>query len=365
MNEHKTWHMHRQDTGKAVMVPGPMTYAEYRKAVAKGDGRRRISTGYLPLDVALGGGLASELHVMGAETGTGKSAFMLSVAENIAAGGTHALYFSLEMSRAELISRGISSISFRGDNMEAVPFSDMLFWNYDAESGQFTKRQPEDYEAAAEAYFSSCGEHLHIIEGGMGGVSASDIAETAIRFREETGEPVAVFVDYLQILSPDAWKHSHDRKAKVDQSVVTLKTLASQYGIPVVALSSISRGMYHARVSTASFKESGDTEYTGGILLGWNWNGVTDCQDAGARSREMSACKERGWREVSIDILKHRNADAGGRVSFRYCPAYNTFLPAGESMAEQPGRPMTPRSVHTPSMVQEDCPDAAKPMIVA
>ena len=76
------------------------------------ENRQRISTGILALDIALNGGLSNELYIMGAETSTGKSAFIMSMAQHIAMEGTNVLYFSLEMGRSEFIARGISAISY-------------------------------------------------------------------------------------------------------------------------------------------------------------------------------------------------------------------------------------------------------------
>lgn len=78
----------------------------------------RISTGILVFDKALNGGLANELYIMGAETSTGKSAFLMFVAQKIAEAGVDVLYFALEMGRDEFLARGISAISFEHHRRE-------------------------------------------------------------------------------------------------------------------------------------------------------------------------------------------------------------------------------------------------------
>lgn len=74
--------------------------------------RTRISTGYTNFDISLGGGLTEELYIFGAPTSTGKSAFWMSIAQNIAESETSVLYFSLEMSKREFIARGTSMITY-------------------------------------------------------------------------------------------------------------------------------------------------------------------------------------------------------------------------------------------------------------
>ena len=56
--------------------------------------RTRLSTGYLNLDFLLGGGLTDELYVFGAPTSSGKTAFLMSIAQNLAKAGVYVLYFT-------------------------------------------------------------------------------------------------------------------------------------------------------------------------------------------------------------------------------------------------------------------------------
>lgn len=65
--------------------------------------RPRISTGIWKFDNILNGGLANELYIMGAETSTGKSAFLMSIAQKVAESGIDVLYFALEMGKMNLL----------------------------------------------------------------------------------------------------------------------------------------------------------------------------------------------------------------------------------------------------------------------
>ena len=301
----------------------------------------RISTGYLNFDRVLNGGLANELYIMGAETSTGKSAFYMSLAQNVAAAGTDVLYFALEMGYDECIARAISSISYehhlKAACGKAYTAGNILYWQYDNLLKEFTKLSYSCYANYADEYFDRYGTHLHIIESGISGLTVKDIANMASLYKKETGRPVAVFVDYLQLIKADPNDRSQaDRKGKTDACVTTLKALASQVGMPVLTISSISRNNYGGRIGTAAFKESGDTEYTGGILLGWNWDGVTNQQSAEAIEKEKERCRERGYRDVMLEILKYRNAERDNAVWLKYYPAYNYFV---ESSG--PNRPKT------------------------
>lgn len=83
--------------------------------------RTRLSTGYLNLDFLLGGGLTDELYVFGAPTSSGKTAFLMSIAQNIAKAGVYVLYFSLEMSCKEhppRIQRAENAGTSRSENCD-------------------------------------------------------------------------------------------------------------------------------------------------------------------------------------------------------------------------------------------------------
>lgn len=289
----------------------------------------RISTGILDFDKVLNGGLANELYIMAAETSTGKSAFLMYMAQKVAQAGTDVLYFALEMGRDEFVARGISSISFehnREEKEKRMTAANILYWTYDEATRDFTKMSYSMYEKYSDEYFERYGKHLHIIESGLDGLSIKDIANMAAIYKEQHKEPVVVFVDYMQIIKADPNDRSQtDRKTKTDVVVTTLKALASQIGMPVVTISSISRANYSGTINTSAFKESGDTEYTGGVLIGWNWRGVTDKKDEDEKNKEKEECKKRGWRKMFLDVLKYRNSERDQRVSLRYYPAYSYF----------------------------------------
>ena len=289
----------------------------------------RISTGILDFDKALNGGLSNELYIMAAETSTGKSAFLMHIAQKVAQAGTDVLYFALEMGRDEFVARGISSISFehnRSEKDKCMTAANVLYWTYDESMQTFTKMSYSMYEKYSDEYFQRYGSHLHIIESGLGGLSVKDISNMAAVYKKQHKCPVVVFVDYMQIVKADPDDRSQtDRKTKTDIVVTTLKTLASQIGMPVVTISSISRANYSGTINTSAFKESGDTEYTGGVLIGWNWRGVTDKKNEDEQNKEREDCKKRGWRKMVLDVLKYRNSERDQRVSLRYYPAYNYF----------------------------------------
>ena len=292
----------------------------------------RLSTGILSLDIVLSGGLADELYILGAETSTGKSALMMFIAQKLAESKTaNVLYYALEMGKKEFVARGISTISYeqqlRQEKKHLIKASDILYNSYEPVIKDFVKMPFQEYKEYSDIYFEKYGTNLFIVEPGPSGITVKDIANSAALFKKKCGNtPTVVFVDYLQLIKADPKDRSQsDRKSKTDATVATLKTLASQIGMPVITASSISRAKYGERISTASYKESGDLEFTGGCLIGWNWEGVTTEADYEKQEKEKEVCRKRGFRHMTLDILKFRNAERDTAVHLKYYPAYNYF----------------------------------------
>ena len=340
---------HKEEMEAAVAALHPIDSYQEQFVSHCQDNRPRLSTGLLTLDKALSGGLTSELYVLAAETSTGKSAFLMSIAQKIAQAGTDVLYFALEMGKEEFIARGISSVSYeqylKVPGKKPVTVPDILLWSYDEVSKSFSKLAYSTYEEYCKEYFQRYGEHLFIVENCLNGLSVKKIANTAALFKKNRGA-VVVFVDSLQMIKADPEDYSQsDRKTKTDATITTLKNLAAQVGVPVLTSSSVSRNNYGREIAISSFKESGEIEYAGGVLLGWNWSGVTDQKDEMWRAGEKKDCEDRGYRNITLKILKNKYAACDDTIYLKYFPAYQYFkeedsqtgLP-GLSYTSRPGR---------------------------
>ena len=76
----------------------------------------------------------------------------------------------------------------------------------------------------------------------------------------------------------------------------------------------------------SSVKESGDTEYTGGILIGWNWVDILNDSDRDDLKTIKDRCNSLGYRRMEFDILKYRNSSRDHSVRLVYFPAYNHIV---------------------------------------
>lgn len=297
--------------------------------------KQRISTGFKSLDIALYGGFTNELYVLSAETSIGKSAISCCLAQNIAASGIDVLYYALEMGRDEFIARGASMIS-REINKAPIPYGDILNYTWDESIQDFYRKPFESYEPYVDEYMRRYGEHLYYIEGGFYGKTALEIAETAEQFkREHHIKQLVIVVDYLQRLNGDPNdKSQRDVMSITSAAVQILGNLASQKHNTVIAISSISNAQKGQRVTDAAGKYSGDIGYTAGILLGWNWHGYTDTGKEEEKEATAKTCKERGYREMILEVLKQRSGERDKKVTMFYYPQYNYFTSATAANAQ-------------------------------
>lgn len=282
-------------------------------------------TGIESIDNILGGGLTNTLYVLGSETSTGKTAIMTTFAKNASKQDVDVFYFALEMNKIELYARGIAAESYKSS------LKDKKCHPYTIEDIIFRKIDYSMYETYDKAYFEKH-KTICIIDqdaaGSIGGYSAQDIYDTVKGYElTHPGRRIMVVVDYLQYLKPEC--PSATDKQSTDAATRILKELSST--MPVIVASSYSRKNYGGGSSTESYKESGNIEYTGGVLIGWDWNGFTDVKNKQERKETEQLCNERGYREMTFSILKNRNGKRGAHANLLYYPEFDYFEEAKEA----------------------------------
>lgn len=296
--------------------------SDFKEHIRNGSIFSAVPTGFDELDSALNGGLYPGLYIFGAVSSLGKTTLMLQIADNIAASGRDVLFFSLEQSRFELMSKSISretllfcrenrlNISNAKDNIQ---IADGSRWAEFDEMGQYV------VNGAFEKY-GKYAPHLFIFEG-QGNISVEDIGGSLrkyLSFGKRGGHSPVIIVDYLQILKPRS-EHISDKQA-VDRNITALKQLSRDHDIPLLAVSSLNRTGYGRDVSMEAFKESGSIEYGADVLVGLQFEG------AGENNFDMAAARSRSPRHIELCILKNRN----GRIppypiGFKYYPEFNCF----------------------------------------
>ncbi|MFN7065026.1 MAG: replicative DNA helicase [Aquificaceae bacterium] len=234
------WHI--RDVAKEVIN----TVENYRRQDKLITGR---GTGFLELDTLTTGFHNSDLIVVAARPGMGKSSFMLSMAIHMAMGEKLpvALY-SLEMSKEQLVMRALSLLS-------GIPLQNMR--------RGFINEEDRNKLLASAIDLSRC----EIYVDDTPNLSTTDIRVKTRKLKKEKGVEV-VFVDYLQLVKPPTRRVS--RQEEVAEISRNLKALAKELSIPVVALAQLSRQVEHRsdkRPQLADLRESGQIEQDADLIL--------------------------------------------------------------------------------------------------
>ena len=286
-----------------------------------------IPTGFSQLDTLLDGGLYPGLYFIGAISSLGKTSLTLQIADNIAKSGRGVLFFSLEMSRNELIAKSLSRLTRQlcGDNTRlAKTTRGILRANFNPAEQKIFAQAVKEYSGYASNIF---------ISEGVGDIGVGEIREKLDRFIHfNEGVPPVIVIDYAQILAPANEKYTD--KQNTDKNVLELKRISRDYQIPVFAISSFNRENYTEPVNMASFKESGSVEYSSDCLIGLQYSGwdYQDKEKEGDHKRRVrerleaiSAMAKQGMPiDVECKILKNRNG-AKDRINFRFHPMFNLF----------------------------------------
>ncbi len=224
-----------------------------------------IATGLVDLDYKMGGLQRSDLIVLAGRPAMGKTSLATNIAFNIAkayrgtttadghlkaeSGGAVG-FFSLEMSSEQLATRilaeqaQISSSDIRRGNIKNDQFSRLVD----------TSREME---------------RIPFYIDDTGGLSVAQIAARARRLKRQKGLDVLV-IDYLQLLSGSSKKASENRVQELTEITTTLKALAKELDIPIIALSQLSRQVEsrddkHPQLS--DLRESGSIEQDADVVL--------------------------------------------------------------------------------------------------
>lgn len=203
-----------------------------------------LETGFFELDMLTSGFEPGNLILIGARPGMGKSSFMLSIALNMAKKGKRVVVFSLEMSKKQVLHR-IFSLS------SGVPLKNIRM-------GMITK---EDFPRIVEA-----GLELRKKPA----VFDFSPARTPVEIRSiaQVEQADIIFIDYLQLITPP--KQYSSRQEEVAAISRSLKLIAKDLNIPVVALVQLSRQTEHRsdkRPTLADIRESGQIEQDADIVM--------------------------------------------------------------------------------------------------
>jgi replicative DNA helicase len=262
-----------------------------------------VPTGYLDLDDLLLGLQPSNLVVLAARPGCGKTSFALGAAANVAmAMRRPVLFFSMEMGTLELTKRMLAAearVDARKLQTGRIP------------EGDWTRISHAVGRLAEAPLFIDDNPHCTVME----------MRAKARRTKARHGDLALIVVDYLQLMTPSTTaRRSDNRQVEVAEISRGLKILARELECPVVALSQLNRQLeYRAdkRPMLADLRESGSLEQDADVVVFLYRDEIYNPES-----------DQRGTAEVIV--AKHRNGPTGvTRLAFL------DFLAKFENMARE------------------------------
>lgn len=296
--------------------------------------KKAISTGFKSLDSVLYGGFFTGLYILGAVSSLGKTSLALQIASNIAERGQDVLFFSLEMSKRELLAKIISRFTFDINRDSARNTIEILNNFLDKEDQAKAIRQRENRDRAFDR-LKGFANRIFIFEG-IGNITAEQIRNKIEEHIKITGNTPFVLIDYVQIIAPIDFKMT-DKQA-TDRNITELKRISRDFNCVILGISSFNRESYKEEVSLTSFKESGAIEYGSDVLLGLQYKAlekeekfgkIESEKDYNTRKaifyKELEEKRSKGeFLPLQVKILKNRNGRIG-KTDIYFKPPYNYF----------------------------------------
>lgn len=252
-----------------------------------------IPTGFLDLDYRTAGLQPSDLVLIAARPSMGKTAFMLNLARNVAFKRDLPMaIFSLEMSKEQLINRMFS--------MES---------NVDSQKLRTGQLDDQDWERLIESA-GVIGKSGLIIDD-TPGISITELRSKCRKYKLEHGLSI-VMIDYLQLMTGSG--RTDSRQQEISDISRSLKALARELSVPVIALSQLSRAVEQRpdhRPMLSDLRESGAIEQDADVVM---FLYRDDYYNHDSEKRGIT----------EIIIAKQRNGPIG-TVELAWLPEYQKF----------------------------------------
>ncbi|MEO3945755.1 replicative DNA helicase [Gorillibacterium sp. CAU 1737] len=266
-------------------------------------GTTGIASGFRDLDKMTSGFQRSDLIIVAARPSVGKTAFALNIAQNVGVREKETVaIFSLEMGAAQLVQRMICA--------EA---------NVDATRLRTGFLEADDWEKMTMAIGSLSEANIYIDDSPS--VTVSDIRAKCRRLKKERGLGM-ILIDYLQLIQGRG-KSGENRQQEVSEISRTLKQIARELEVPVIALSQLSRGVEQRqdkRPMMSDLRESGSIEQDADIVA---FLYRDDYYNQESEKKNI----------IEIIIAKQRNGPVG-TVELAFLKNYNKFVSLDRSQQQ-------------------------------
>ena len=267
-----------------------------------------IATGFKDLDQRTSGLQKADLVVVAARPSMGKTAFAFNIAENVARQTDQTvLLFSMEMSSEQVVRRFISSIS-----------------NIDLQRLMRGQLEETDWEGIDKAL--SVLSQKRILLDDTPALSPSEIRARARRVKREHDDLAMIVIDYLQLMQVPG--SGDNRVAEISEISRSLKALAKELNVPVIALSQLNRAVEtrpNKRPILADLRDSGAIEQDADVIAFLYRHSYYDPTDLEAKGKaEVNIAKQRNGptKAVPVAFIENTATFQNLAKSDRFPPQY-------------------------------------------
>ena len=292
-------------------------------------------TGFKNLDAATHGGLRPGLYLFGAVSSLGKTTFCSQLADGLAENGADVLYFSLEQSRLEMVTKSLAREMARIDIQQAVSSGAIS-------DNRLTAKQRALLARAVESYKAKVGDRISIIEAGFN-ADTRYVTDYVRQYVERTGIRPVVVIDYLQVLKSGEITNRRGQGTReiIEEVIGQLVLLKRDLDLTILCIVSLNRASYQQKFDFESIKETGLAEYSGDVIWGLQLrvldeNEVFDQDKKGAEKKKaIMEAKAAKPRRVKLCSIKHRGQDPYYDCYYDYYAGHDLFIEAEPPRAKR------------------------------
>lgn len=311
-----------------VMLSSMKQLEKYNNTV---DGITGIRTGFTLLDRMTSGLQPSDLILIAARPSMGKTAFVLNIAQNIAIREHQPVaFFSLEMSKEQLGLRMLLSES--EIPLQKIKDKQVVDTDYDKLLGA------GEVIAKAPLYIDD-----------TAGITASELSSKVRKLKTEKGLSL-IIIDYLQLMQGRVSKNGDNRQQEISEISRSLKAIARELNVPVIALSQLSRSVESRQIKRpmlSDLRESGSLEQDADIVM---FLYRDDYYNEDSETPNVT----------DIIIAKHRNGEIG-ELQLYFKKQYTKFV---NYLANVPGQNKSQTAVSINNTPLSNSPNLSVPQSV-
>ena len=243
----------RQNGGAFVPIKEILmdTFSKIEKLYETKGGITGLPSGFKDLDKLTSGLQPSDLILVAARPSMGKTAFTLNIAQYVAVHENKSVaFFSLEMSKEQLVQRMLCSEG-----------------GIDSQRLRVGELEENDWEKLINAADRLSRAPIYIDD--TAGITVMELRSKARRLKAEHDLQLIV-IDYLQLMQGRSSKNSDNRQQEISEISRSLKALARELNVPVIALSQLSRSVESRQVKKpmlSDLRESGSLEQDADIVM--------------------------------------------------------------------------------------------------